>query len=53
MIGDLNGEFCMEPEVTLLPERFGAPFARGTDATRGMVARVAALMEEVGWRGGG
>lgn len=52
LTGDLKGEFCIEPEVTLLPERLGAPLARGTEPTRGMV------WEDVGvkrWRrlGGG
>lgn len=34
-IGDLNGEFCIEPEAVLLPARL---FARGACATLGMVA---------------
>lgn len=50
-MGDLNGEFCMEPEVTLLPERLGAPFARGTEPTRGMLARGVVAREAGEWWG--
>lgn len=38
LTGDLKGEFCMEPEVTLLPERLFALLPRGFWATRGMIA---------------
>lgn len=41
-MGDLKGEFAREPDVTLLPARFEALLARGTCATRGMIAVVGA-----------